>query len=120
MAHQMTSRMTSEMRRCIDECLSCYGTCEFTSSHCLELGGKHAEAVHIRLLADCARICLAAADFMTRGSDSHARLCETCADICRQCAESCERVDSADETMKQCVAECRRCADACEQMARAA
>lgn len=119
MAHQMTSRVSSEMRSCIDECLSCYATCETTSSHCLELGGKHAEAAHIRLLADCARVCLIAADFMTRGSDFHPRICEICAEVCRQCAGDCERVDPSDETMKRCAAEYRRCAEACEQMARA-
>ena len=120
MSHQMTSRVSSAMQSCIDECLGCYATCETTIGHCLDVGGRHSEAGHIRLLSDCARICLVAADFMTRGSDSHARICGTCADVCRQCADDCERIDASDELMKRCAAECRSCAEACERMAQAA
>lgn len=120
MTQQMTSQVSREMRSCIDECLGCYGTCETTSTHCLELGGRHADAAHIRLLGDCARICLVSADFMLRGSEVHPRLCGFCAGVCRQCADDCEHIDPADEVMKECAAVCRRCADSCERMARAA
>jgi hypothetical protein len=117
MAHHTAARTDPKMQACIDDCLGCYATCETTTTHCLELGGKHAEPTHIRLLADCARICLVSADFMVRQSGSHARLCAICADVCRECADDCERIDASDEMMAQCAAECRRCADSCAEMA---
>jgi hypothetical protein len=84
------------------------------------MGGRHAEAAHIRLLTDCANICQISADFMLRGSDFHGRACALCAEVCRVCAEDCERVDPNDQLMKDCAAQCRSCADSCERMATAA
>lgn len=108
------------MQGCIDECLRCYSTCEATIAHCLEMGGDHAEAAHIRLLSDCARICLISPDFMVRQSDFHAKLCGLCAQICRQCAHDCERIDSSDQAMAKCAKECRSRAESCEEVAKAA
>lgn len=120
MHYQTATHLSGEMRLCIDECLDCYTTCEVTAAHCLHLGGKHTDASHIRLLADCAEICRTAADFMLRGSELHARVCAVCAEVCRRCAEECERVDPDDQMMRECAAQCRSCADSCERMARAA
>ena len=50
-------QMNQEMRQCIDNCQSCHRTCLQTITHCLQKGGPHAAAAHIRLLADCAQIC---------------------------------------------------------------
>jgi hypothetical protein len=86
-------------------------------SHCLELGGKHADPVHIGLLLDCADICRTSAAFMLRGSERYQLTCRICAEICLACAESCERMGSSDETMLQCAQECRRCQQSCERMA---
>lgn len=120
MAHQTATHLSAEMRQCIDECLHCYATCEATITHCLQMGGKHAEASHIRLLTDCAEICRTSAGFMLRGSDLHTRTCALCAEVCRRCADDCERVDPSDQMMKDCAAQCRSCADSCERMAGAA
>ena len=86
-------------------------------SHCLALGGKHAEARHIGLLDDCAEICRTSAGFMLRGSEFHPRTCGVCAEVCRACAESCDRLAGDDELMKRCAEMCRRCAQSCERMA---
>lgn len=67
MAHQTASHLDTRMQECVDECLSCYATCVATIAHCLALGGKHAEADHIKLLADCARICSTSAGFHGAG-----------------------------------------------------
>jgi len=88
-----------------------------TLDHCLQMGGRHAEAGHIRKLMDCAEICNSAASFMLRGSDEHAKTCAVCAEICIHCAESCERIAGDDATMKKCAEMCRRCATSCERMA---
>jgi hypothetical protein len=116
----MATHLSAEMRQCIDECLHCYASCEATMAHCLQMGGKHAEASHIRIMADCAKLCAQSADFMLRGSDLHAALCRLCADACRRCAEDCERIDASDQMMRECAAQCRSCADACDRMSRAA
>jgi hypothetical protein len=83
------------------------------------LGGKHAEANHVRLLLDCAQICATSADFMLRASLDHTRTCAVCAEICRRCAEECERIAGQDEMIRRCAEICRKCAKTCEQMAHA-
>ena len=111
---------TPEMEQCIQNCTDCHNICVETTSHCLQLGGKHAEANHIRLLLDCAQICQTSADFMLRGSDLHGRTCDVCAEVCQRCAEDCERIDPNDAQMKECAEMCRRCAQSCREMARIA
>ena len=112
-----TTSITSEMQQCIDECTRCHNICLAAVSHCLELGGKHADPAHIRLLLDCADICQTSANFMLRGSDLHQRTCAVCAEVCRACAEDCERMAGGDQLMKDCAEQCRRCAETCERMA---
>jgi hypothetical protein len=105
-----------EMRRCIEECTTCHEVCLATVAHCLEAGGEHAEAAHVRLLLDCAQICVTSADFMLRGSELHGETCGACAVVCERCAESCERF-ADDEVMSACADVCRRCAESCRRMA---
>lgn len=104
-----------EMTRCIQECTDCHAICLKTVLHCLQKGGKHAEANHIRLLSDCAQICQTSADFMLRGSTLHAHTCGACAAVCTECATECERMGE-DQSMQQCAQACRRCAESCERM----
>ncbi len=115
MAHERM--LTDEMRRCIQECLDCHRICAETISHCLGMGGKHAQPDHIRVMTDCDEICVTTADFMLRGSQFHQRTCGICAEICVACADSCQKVDPHDRVMSQCVEVCHRCADLCRQMA---
>lgn len=117
MAHTTTTHVSAEMQQCIDECTHCHAVCVATASHCLELGGKHADPAHVGLLLDCAQICQTSADFMLRGSERHQLTCRVCADVCRACAESCERMAGSDEMLRQCAEACRRCEQSCERMA---
>jgi hypothetical protein len=107
----------AQMRECLENCTECHAICTETVQHCLQLGGKHAEAAHIRLLLDCADICQTSTDFMLRGSPQHVLTCGTCAEVCLACAESCERIGQQDSMMKKCADVCRRCAESCRQMA---
>jgi hypothetical protein len=106
---------TASMQRCTEDCLACYRACIETSVHCLQKGGDHAEARHLQLMLDCAKLCQISADFMLCGSNLAARLCELCAETCETCAEDCERFK--DEEMKRCAEICRRCAASCREMA---
>ena len=109
-------QQSAEMQECIDNCTACHAICVTTINHCLQLGGRHAEASHIRLLQDCAQICALSADFMLRASPFHQRTCGVCAEICERCAEECERLAEGDEQMRACAAACRRCAESCRRM----
>jgi len=112
---QVGKMMGEHMMRCIDACQTCHSVCTETVHHCLKMGGRHAEANHIRMLLDCAHICQTSADFMLRGSDFHGMTCEVCAEICERCATNCDRF-SDDEMMKRCADACRMCAQSCREM----
>lgn len=43
----------ADMQQCIQECTTCHQVCVNTMRHCLQKGGSHAQADHIRGLADC-------------------------------------------------------------------
>jgi hypothetical protein len=109
--------MTASMDECIRNCTECHTICVKTVTHCLGIGGKHADQEHIRMLLDCAQICATSADFMTRGSPLHRLTCGACAEICQRCADDCERMAGGDQQMLQCVEMCRRCAASCRDMA---
>ena len=107
-----------EMDATIEECTRCHQVCVRTLRHCLEMGGRHAEAGHVRVMLDCEQICQTSADFMLRGSDLYAETCRTCAVVCERCAEDCERIaGDEDRELRECAAECRRCAELCNRMA---
>jgi hypothetical protein len=113
----MAHELDPDLQACIDECVLCQRVCLETANHCLELGGEHAEAAHIRALLDCAEICATAAGFMLRDSPLHGAVCGACASACERCAESCEALPDADEQMLACAETCRRCAESCRSMA---
>ena len=107
-------QLDPDMKSCMDACHECHVTClHMAMTHCLEMGGRHTEAQHFKLMMDCAQICAVAIDFMARKSEHHQHICRECAEICRACAASCEQL----EGMEDCVAACRKCAESCEKMA---
>jgi hypothetical protein len=105
-----------QMQECLENCKECHAICIQTTQHCLEMGGKHAQVAHIRLLLDCAQICQTSADFMLRESSHHPSTCGICAEICLACAKDCEGIGQDDSMMKKCAEICRRCAESCRQM----
>ncbi len=112
--------MMQGMQECIDLCGDCRESCLTTVTHCLGMGGRHADPAHITLLLDCADICSASAGFMLRHSSHHKRVCEICSEVCRACAESCRSIGADDAAMKACADVCDRCAQSCARMAGAA
>lgn len=102
-----------EMENCIEACQRCHQHCWQTAmTRCLELGGRHVEADHFRLMVNCAELCETAANFMLSESPYCGPLCAVCADVCEACADSCEHVGQMDE----CVQACRECARECRNM----
>jgi hypothetical protein len=112
----MGQHMSRELEECIQNCSTCHNVCLQTLTYCLGMGGKHAEASHIRLMLDCEEICQTSANFMLRGSDFHSRTCGVCAEVCERCAQDCDRFGD-DAQMKLCADTCRRCAESCRRMA---
>ena len=103
------------MDKAIQSAAECHRICLETITHCMNMGGEHADPKHLQLLMDCAKICALSVDFMARGSDFHKEICRICADICEACAESCEALDG--EEMQRCADACRKCAEECRAMA---
>lgn len=112
-----TSAMESGMEECIANCLECAKICTRLISHCLDMGGKHAESHHINLLSNCATICGTSAKFMITNSEFHRDTCRICATVCNACADDCEQIDPDDPMMRECIDLCRNCAESCERMA---
>lgn len=108
--------ISRELQECINFCRDCHEICLRTIGQCLEMGGRHAAAEHIKLLQDCAQICATSADFMTRMSDYHTDVCGVCASVCEACADECERLAEGGDFMKECADICRKCAESCREM----
>ncbi len=106
----------ADMESCIKLCHECHALCNKIIAECLKLGGSHAAPEHIQLSIDCAQMCMVTADYLTRQSVIHDRVCRVCADACRLCAESCEKVAGGNQLLKQCADLCRRCSDSCASM----
>ncbi len=102
------------IQACIEACSHCHQVClQIAMNNCLNMGGKHVESDHFRLMMSCAEICQTSANFQLIHSHFHLRLCELCAEICEACAKDCEKIDDMDG----CVAACKACAESCRQMA---
>ncbi|MBI4398080.1 MAG: four-helix bundle copper-binding protein [Candidatus Omnitrophica bacterium] len=113
------SPMNGEMGRCIEFCFEAHKACKETMLHCLDKGGKHAEAQHIHTLMECMEICYATASFLTIASPYFSQLCAICAEICEKCARDCARMRE-DLAMQSCASTCMQCADTCREMVRRA
>jgi len=101
-----------QRRQFIQACWDCRNECQETLFNlCLEMGGRHAEERHVKLMMDCIAICQTTADFMTRRSSMYNEVAGVCAQICAACADSCERIGGAE--MLHCAEICRRCATCC-------
>jgi hypothetical protein len=110
----MLDNATKEMEDAVASTLECSQVCAETMTHCLKVGGDHAEASHINLLSDCSKICEVAANFMERESPFHLELCGISAMICDACAQSCQKLGG--EEMERCAKACSHCAETCRSM----
>jgi hypothetical protein len=105
----------SAIKNCIEACQRCHQVCLQTAmTYCLQQGGPHAKADHLRIMLNCAELCQTAANFMLSEAPQHTSVCGVCAEVCAACALSCEQIGQMDE----CAKVCRHCARECERMAR--
>jgi hypothetical protein len=101
--------LNDQMEDCTQDCLNCHAVCLDTAMRSLQKGAQAAD--HIRILLDCAEICLTAAHFMMRNSPMHGYTCQACAQVCDHCGEMCSQMGEKD-----CENACRACAVSCAQM----
>lgn len=116
MTHTMDDPLDLNMQKCVQNCTDCHQSCMRTISYCLDMGGTHTDAAHLRSLLDCAEACAANVHFMLRGSGHYPQMAAVCADACLGCALSCEQWPS-DPKMAACAEICRQCAESCREMA---
>lgn len=74
----------------------------------------------IRLDLDCADVCAATGNALSRQSDQElgltGALLDACREACRVCGEECERHAEHHEHCRVCAEACRRCEQACERL----
>jgi hypothetical protein len=106
--------------RCIEECFACVVAC--TSCVDADLAEEDVEDLRncIRLCLDCADVCEATGQVLTRQTSPEPRLVrsvlEACLLACRLCAEECERHAAHHEHCSICAETCRRCEQACADL----
>lgn len=103
--------------QCARACSDCQRECDNCFTHCAKMlaDGKHEHARTLSTCIDCADVCAAAAQIVSRRGPFAVAICKACADVCAGCADACEKL-AQDEHMKRCAAECRRCEKACREM----
>jgi hypothetical protein len=109
------------MSRCIDACFSCVETCTACADACLsERDVSHLVAC-IRLNLDCAAVCAATGNIMSRSNKAgHRQLLEAqlanCVAFCRACADECRDHGEMHRHCMVCADACTACAEACMAM----
>lgn len=78
---------------------------------CLQEPDVQARVNCIKVLNDCAGICLEAVQYMARNSQFAKALCQVCATICDACAKECEMFK--DTHCQECARIYRECAEEC-------
>lgn len=99
----------------IQKLQQCAATCLYCADACLDEENVKMMVRCIRLDRDCAEICTATANFLSRNSQNAGGLIRLCADICRQCGQECQKHQS--DHCQQCAKACFECAEACSQYA---
>ena len=105
------------MMACAKACSDCQRECDSCSAHCSQrtADGKKEHLVTVKTCQDCADICVAAAQIISRGGPFATTICTACAEACGKCGEACEKFPD-DAHMKRCAEECRKCEKACREM----
>lgn len=91
----------------------CAAACNYCAVSCLQEENIKMMVPCIRLDLDCAAICKAALDYLSRDSRYAGEILQQCAKICRDCGEECNKHEA--EHCKKCAEACFKCAEACEQ-----
>ncbi len=104
-------------QKCAEACSDCQRECDRCAMHCAGMmaQGKEHHQMTMQTCLDCADVCAAAAQIVSRGGPFSADICAACADVCKKCAAACRKHEN-DEMMAACAKECEACEKACRSM----
>ena len=105
------------IQSCAAACSDCQRACDSCATHCTHLlsEGKKEHLATVMSCQDCASVCAAAAQIVSRGGPYSSLICESCAKICSECHTECAKFPD-DKHMRSCAEECRKCETACRAM----
>ncbi|MGP5341970.1 four-helix bundle copper-binding protein [Glutamicibacter arilaitensis] len=102
---------------CIAACFECAQSCTVCADACLAEDMVAELRLCIRTNLDCADICNATVNVLTRQTGQNPSavkaMLEACRTACQQCATECEKHAGMHEHCQVCAEACRRCEKAC-------
>jgi hypothetical protein len=102
----------------IEACFACAQACTACADACLDDRPDVGMAQHVRRNLDCADICIATGNVLSRqaGPDAQvlAAIVQACVQSCRSCAAQCG--ERSDQTCALCVEACQRCEQTCSEL----
>lgn len=102
---------------CIEACFDCSQSCTACADACLAEQGVHTLVRCIRLNLDCADLCVATGNLLTRQVEFDPTVAravvEACVAACRACGDECRRHAEHMEHCRVCADACRECEQAC-------
>ncbi|RCV49996.1 four-helix bundle copper-binding protein [Marinitenerispora sediminis] len=106
--------------RCVERLAACVQSCTACADACLGEVNATDLVTCIRRNLDCADVCAAAEQVLTRRTapdpELDRSLLETCVRFCGICAAECARHADSHEHCRLCADTCRLCEDACRQL----
>jgi hypothetical protein len=93
----------------------CAATCHQMVTMLLQYPDVQNRSTQIRLLRDCASICVTTAEFLASNSIFAPNIAQVCAQICEICGTECSR--HQDAASQHCAKVCLHCAQACRAFA---
>jgi hypothetical protein len=109
-----------KLAECIGACFECAQACTACADACLSEDMVADLAVCIRTDLDCADICVATGNILSRQTGRNTTLTRTLLEACRVacgvCAEECERHAGMHEHCRICAEACRRGETACAEL----
>lgn len=120
-AYPATINLDRELlARTIDAAVECAQTCTACADACLSEDMVAELRTCIRTNLDCADVCTATANVLSRHTGYDANLTraqlEACVRACRSCADECSRHAEMHEHCAVCAESCRRCEAACAEL----
>ncbi|WP_026923675.1 hypothetical protein [Glycomyces arizonensis] len=108
-----------KLAACITECYACAQACTACADACLSEDDVASLTKCIRADLDCADICFATGQMLSRHTGYDANLTramlEACAMACKSCGDICAEHDHMTHCAK-CAMECRNCERACREL----
>jgi hypothetical protein len=108
-----------KLDRCARSCSLCQRACDSCATWCArELArGAHHLADLLTACRDCADLCFAAAQIVTRHGGAVELVSSACAEACRRCVRACEDHSVEDKCVARCLRKCHECEKACRTLA---